>query len=177
MLRTVECEAVVFGCRTIEAHPTAKGGEPDPDCLLAVPGADHLLQGIPAQRWGVISPTGVAVAEHHFASAGIPRPGAIIEASADTPGDYAEAATRLGADPTFCLAVEDSPAGIDAALEIGMKVIGVATVHRAEELALADMVIPSLHSLHVVGFRPVLVLEVDALPDIGTFSPGQHQRR
>jgi len=177
VLRTVECEAAVFGCRTIEAHPTAKGGEPDPDCLLAVPGADHLLQRIPAERWGVISPIDVATSQQHFASAEIPLPGVIIEASGNTAGDYTEAAARLGADPTFCLAVEDSPEGVDAALEIGMKVIGVATVHPADDLANADMVIPSLHSLHVVGLRPVLVLEVDALPDVGTFSPGQHKRR
>lgn len=177
MLRTVECEAAVFGCRTIEAHPTTKGGEPDPDCLLAVPGADHLLQRIPSARWAVISSTTVAISQQHFASAQIPLPGVIIEAT-DNPGhDYAEAATRLGADATFCLAVEDSPAGVTAALKLGMKVIGVATTHPPEELAGADLVIPSLHSLHVVGLRPVLVLEVDALPDIGSFSPGQHQSR
>lgn len=177
MLRTVECEAAVFGCATVEAQPTQKGGAPDPDCLLPAPGADHLLSRIPTERWGVIVAATLDQATSHLKSAELPLPGSVVSSPEVKPDDYVRAAEELGADPLFCLAIEDHPRGVDAALTAGLKVIGVATNHPASELGAADMVIPSLYSLHVVGLHPVLVLEVDALPDIGTFIPGQTNRR
>lgn len=177
MLRTIECEAAVFGCCTVEAHPTEKGGAPDPDCLLAVPGADHLIGRLPPERWGALAGTTIEDAKARLDAASLPHPGTIIAPSGSRADDYAQAAASLGADPMFCLAIEDSADGVDAALKVGMKVIGVATSVAASELVAADMVIPSLLSLHVVGLHPVLVLEVDALPDHGTFIPGANNRR
>ena len=161
----------------MEAHPTEKGGAPDPDCILAVPGADHLLDRIPPERWGVIVAGAVDEAATALKSAALPTPGTIVPKSHSLVDDYTIAAANLGADPMFCLAIEDSATGIAAALEAGLKVIAVATKHTPEDLAAADMVIPSLYSLHVVGLHPVLVLEVDALPDVGTFVPGANKRR
>jgi beta-phosphoglucomutase-like phosphatase (HAD superfamily) len=167
----------VFGCRAVEAHPTEKGGAPDPSCLLAAPGADHLFARIPRERWGVITAVDVAEATKQFEMAELALPGVFLASTGEIAKDYVTAAERLGADPNFCLAVEDSPEGIEAALQIGMKVIAVANELTPIELSGADMVIPSLLSLHVVGLHPVLVLEVDALPDYGTFNPGQIKRR
>jgi len=177
VLRTVECEAAVFGCRAVEAHPTQRGGLPDPSCLLAAPGADHLFSRIPRERWGVIATADVSEATKQFEAADLALPGVLLTMSDDIEKDYVTAAEQLGADPNFCLAVEDSAEGIEAALRIGMKVIAVANNVSAIELSAADMVIPSLLSLHVVGLHPVLVLEVDALPDYGTFNPGTIKRR
>jgi hypothetical protein len=177
VLRTVECEAAVFGCRAVEAHPTEKGGLPDPSCLIAAPGADHLFGRIPRERWGVIADLDPAEVAQQFEAADLALPGVILRASGAIEHDYVSAAEQLGADPNFCLAVEDSPAGIEAALNIGMKVIAVAGGADPQGLSAADMVIPSLLSLHVVGLHPVLVLEVDALPEFGTFNPGQIKRR
>lgn len=177
MLRTIECEAAVFGCDTVDAHPTEKGGAPDPSCILAVPGADHLLDRIPSERWGALIGADVEQATEHFLAAALPLPGVLVPRTPLRTEDYVMAAVGLGADPQFCLAIEDSPIGVEAALEVGMKVIGVATAVAAHELAAADMVIPSLLSLRVVGLHPVLVLEVDALPELGTFVPGSNKRR
>lgn len=41
------------------------------------------------------------------------------------PAPYRLAARRLGADPTGCVAVEDTPAGVAAARAAGMRVLGV----------------------------------------------------
>ena len=42
------------------------------------------------------------------------------------PDLFLEAAARLGLEPSQCLAVEDSPAGVEAAVAAGMEVVAVA---------------------------------------------------
>lgn len=176
MLRTVECEAAVFRCRTVD-DLDANNDADATSSFLAARGADHLLPRIPKERWGVIAEGGVEACNARLSAADLPLPAKIIAGTGSPADDYSVAAEELAADPSFCLALDDTPAGIDAALKVGMKVIGVSTSCDPEELAAADMVIPSLMSLHVVGLHPVLVLEVDALPNIGTFHPGQIKRR
>ena len=112
----------------------------------------------------------------HLAATDLPAPGVIVTAGDRDADTFAGAARALGG-PFFCLALEETPAGIDAALEAGMKVIGLTTTHAATDLGRADLVIPSLRSLHVVGTHPVLVLEVDALPGAGPSIPGRFGRR
>lgn len=46
-----------------------------------------------------------------------------------SPDIYQEAAARLGLNPADCLAVEDSPLGAAAAVEAGMKVLGIPHGH------------------------------------------------
>lgn len=173
MLRTLDCEAVLFGCRTFDAHAEADGS-----CVPA-PGADHLLGRLPAEHWGLLVGTDPEIAAAHLAAADLPQPGLIRSFGADDAGDgtFTAVAEGLGADPFFCLALVETPEHVDAALDAGMKVIGLATAHRPDELGRSDMVVPTLHSLRVVGTHPVLVLEVDALPGVGTFNPGRFGRR
>lgn len=63
------------------------------------------------------------------------------------PTGYRLAAERLGALPEFCLAIEDSPAGIIAAKAAGMKVLAVISTHPEEKLTLADYCVKSLENL------------------------------
>jgi beta-phosphoglucomutase family hydrolase len=51
------------------------------------------------------------------------------------PDVYLHAAERLGQAPMRCLAFEDSHSGIRAALDAGMRVVGLSTTHTQEELA------------------------------------------
>ncbi len=65
------------------------------------------------------------------------------------PLPYLEAARRLaGGSPGLtaaeCVAFEDSPPGIVAALAAGMRVVGVAHSYRPEKLGIAHQVVPSL---------------------------------
>ena len=50
------------------------------------------------------------------------------------PDVYLKTAASLGIDPADCVAFEDSLPGIRSALSAGMRVVGVSTTHRREEL-------------------------------------------
>ena len=50
------------------------------------------------------------------------------------PDVYLLSAAKLKAEPKNCIAFEDTPSGIRAALAAGMRVVGLATTHRREEL-------------------------------------------
>ena len=66
------------------------------------------------------------------------------------PAGYLLACSQLGVDAAGALAVEDSPAGVRAALDAGVgHVAGVSTTHDAEELtaAGAHVVLPDLTDL------------------------------
>ena len=65
------------------------------------------------------------------------------------PEVFLTAAARLGADPTRCVVFEDAHVGIAAARAGGMKVVGVATTHPAEELTAADLAVHRLDELQV----------------------------
>jgi beta-phosphoglucomutase-like phosphatase (HAD superfamily) len=71
------------------------------------------------------------------------------------PDLFLEVADRLAVDPAGCLAVEDSPAGTEAALAAGMAVVIVPDlVTPPEELAnRAAGVYPSLHELRLDAAR------------------------
>jgi beta-phosphoglucomutase len=59
------------------------------------------------------------------------------------PAPYLEAARRIGADPSSCVAIEDSSWGLDAARAAGMKTIAVTNSYPAEQLS-ADRIINGL---------------------------------
>lgn len=192
MFATVECEATVFGFRRI--RPEAAAGIP---FVLSLPGADHVLEFLPSDRWALLThvPRDEIVA--HFDHAQLPVPRVIVisstgagdrspggssgESSGESPGGsaqdlhvafdsqhYVEAVAELGADPACSLSFEDSPDGVEAAKNAGLQVIGVAAISAPEELCSADLVVPSLLSVRVLGTHPFIVMEVDAIPDIGT---------
>lgn len=51
------------------------------------------------------------------------------------PDVYLEAARRLGADPRDCVVFEDSPTGLQAGIEAGMRVVGIETTSKELERA------------------------------------------
>ncbi len=66
------------------------------------------------------------------------------------PAGFLLAAERLGVDPATCLAVEDSPAGVQAAVAAGVgHVVGLTTTWREDALreAGAHTVLPDLHGV------------------------------
>jgi sugar-phosphatase len=73
----------------------------------------------------------------------------VVDGKPDPTG-YRLACERLGVDPATALAVEDSPAGVRAAVAAGVgEVVGISTTHDAAELteAGAGRVVPDLVDL------------------------------
>jgi sugar-phosphatase len=82
-----------------------------------------------------------------LAAAGLPLPSVLVTAEdvaagKPDPEGYLEAALRLGRPPEDCLVVEDAPAGVEAAIAAGMRVVALPTTHPREELAAATLVAP-----------------------------------
>lgn len=65
------------------------------------------------------------------------------------PEVFLTAATRIRCAPERCVVLEDAHVGIAAARAGGMRVIGVATTHPAEELGGADLAVRRLDDLDV----------------------------
>jgi HAD superfamily hydrolase (TIGR01509 family) len=60
------------------------------------------------------------------------------------PEVYLVAAQRLGVEPAVCVAIEDAPAGVEAAKRAGMRCIAVTNSVTSEHLQKADLVVGSL---------------------------------
>ncbi len=72
-----------------------------------------------------------------------------VPAGKPDPTGYRMAAQQLNVLPEFCLAIEDSPAGVIAAKTAGMTVLAVTTTHPRERLTLADYCVDNLESVTV----------------------------
>ena len=78
-----------------------------------------------------------------------------VERSKPDPETYLKALDRLrvslgeeASDPGSCLAIEDTPAGIQAAKGAGLRVIGVTNSFSADQLDGADLIVASLEELN-----------------------------
>ena len=67
-----------------------------------------------------------------------------VEESKPSPAPYLEAARRLGIPPDACVAIEDSPWGLESARRAGLRTIGITHTYPAARLSMADVVIASL---------------------------------
>jgi HAD superfamily hydrolase (TIGR01509 family) len=63
------------------------------------------------------------------------------------PEIYIKTAELLKVSPAECLVFEDAVVGINSAKAAGMKVVGVLTTHKAEELSGADILIKDFSEL------------------------------
>jgi HAD superfamily hydrolase (TIGR01509 family) len=72
------------------------------------------------------------------------------------PDVYLECARQLGVDPTACVCLEDSGAGIQSGKAAGLKVIAVPDARfppKPEALALADLVLSSLEEFNAAALN------------------------
>jgi len=144
--------------------------------IWEVPGASALLDGLPPNRWAVVTSGVRAVAEHRLRHVGLPIPPVMVCADEVThgkphPEGYLAAAGRLRIAPAGCIVVEDAPAGLEAARVGTMRAVAVATTHRPEELRGAEAVAPALSALTVrvrdMGRAQRLEVEVRQATDRG----------
>ncbi len=89
-----------------------------------------------------------------------------VEQSKPHPEIYEQIAHRLQAQPEECLVIEDSPAGVQAAVAAGMHVIAVTTPYTREQLRGADL-LPATH----------IVDDPDALPQAVVHMAAKHGLR
>jgi sugar-phosphatase len=117
--------------------------------VVEIPGARALVSALPADRWAIVTSGLRPVATARLVAAGVPIPRVMITAESISRGKpdpeaYLRGAAELGVAPTDCLVVEDAPAGAAAARAAGMRLLGLATTHQAEELEPADLIVPDL---------------------------------
>ena len=138
-------ELGVRGDLAAEAEALERAEIADASGVSAFPQAAAVLPKLPPGSWAVVTSGTRSLARSRLAAAGLPLPAVLVTADdvaagKPDPEGYLEAARRLGRPPADCLVLEDAPAGVQAALAAGMRVVGLPTTHRAEELAAATLV-------------------------------------
>ena len=130
----------------IEGHEAALG-----DTVRAMPGAHDLLAELKGRGrpWAVVTSGSHRIATARIAAAGLPLPGVLVTADDVTQGKphpepYLLGAERMGAEPSECVVVEDSPGGTRAGLAAGMPVVAVASTTAKEHLTHATAVVDGL---------------------------------
>ena len=122
------------------------------DGIIAVDGAQTLLNAIPQDRWAIVTSCPRRLAERRLTAVGLPIPRVMVTAESVSQGKpdpegYLMAAQLLNLNPEDCIVFEDAPAGLESGRRAGMKRIAVATTFAPEAL-IADLVVPNL-----AGFR------------------------
>lgn len=137
------------------------------DSIQALPGAVELICSAAKHDLPVAICSGALRLEIQLASrrVGVLQHIAAIVAADDVdhgkpdPEGYRKAIDRLGAtkgqmfSASRCLAVEDSPAGVQAAKAAGMKVLAVTNSYPEQDLADADRVVTSLAKVSIPALR------------------------
>jgi sugar-phosphatase len=156
--RTAETMRIVAPHLDADAEAAALDGEEavDLSMLARIDGASDLIASIPDGAWAVATSGTRIMATNRLAFAGV-RPPSVLITSEDVthgkpnPEPYLAAATALGVDPARCIVVEDAPAGIQAGLSAGARVIGVASTHPPTDLTHATITIARLSDITVLA--------------------------
>jgi sugar-phosphatase len=131
--------------------------------VVALPGARDLLPRLASDRWAAVTSGSRALMAARLGAAGLPVPQVLVAAEdvrhgKPDPEGYLKAAAELGRDIRECLVIEDAPAGVEAALAAGARVLGVATSHSAADLDGADFVVADLASCTMTSSSDGVVL-------------------
>ncbi|MEO6910737.1 MAG: HAD-IA family hydrolase [Edaphobacter sp.] len=124
--------------------------------LTVLPGVRKLLEGLPLERWAIVTSATRRLLLGRLKAAGLPIPERIISADMvergkPDPEPYRRGAELLGFPPEDCIVIEDAPSGVGAGVAAGARVLGVLGTHSAEELGEAGWIVPSLDELTVVS--------------------------
>jgi sugar-phosphatase len=122
--------------------------------LRVLPGVSALLDGLPLDRWAIVTSSTRRLLVTRLKAAGLPVPERIISADdvergKPDPEPYRRGAGLVGFRPEECVVVEDAPSGVGAGKAAGCRVIGVLGTHSAAELRGADWILGSLEGLAV----------------------------
>lgn len=124
--------------------------------LRVLAGVKVLLEGLPPERWAIVTSSTQRLLLARLGAARLPVPERIIsgdrvERGKPDPEPYRRGAELLGFRPEECVVVEDAPSGVEAGKGAGCRVLGVLGTHSAAELCEADWVVGSLEGLVVTA--------------------------
>jgi sugar-phosphatase len=143
-----------------EAEAIARLEQAETAGIVPLPGANRLWRS--DQRFAVVTSADRTLAHVRLKAAGLPaeRPETIVTADdvrrgKPDPEPYLLAAARLSADPADCTAIEDAPAGVQAGLAAGMRVVALTTTTGSAEIGLAHVVTANLEEF-LVGDREMV---------------------
>ncbi len=133
------------------------------DDLVILPGAVELVRacadiGIPCAIGSSGHPLNIQLAIDRMGVADCIQKvvtGHDVTVGKPNPEVFLLAARGLEREPGRCIVVEDAPAGVQAAIAGGMKVVAVTTEHAREKLADADWIVNSLKEITVDRLRPL----------------------
>jgi len=118
----------------------------DVDGVVAIGGAQRLLEALQPHPHAIVTSADVALMTSRMGAAGLTVPelavtAESVSASKPHPEGFLKAAALLDIAPADCVVFEDSPAGIQAGLAAGMIVIGVGPHAPAQSptYAIADL--------------------------------------
>lgn len=122
--------------------------------VVALPGAQTLLQSIPQHRWAVVTSASRELAEARLRAAGLPIPKHLVTASdlqrgKPFPDPYIKGAAILGIAPAECVVAEDAASGVRSGKAAGARVLALLTTSTEDELlsAGADWIADDLSAL------------------------------
>jgi sugar-phosphatase len=119
--------------------------------ISEAPGARELLAGLSPRQWAVVTSGSPGVARLRLRVGRIPQPpvlitGADVRRGKPDPEGYLRAAAVLEYEPSTCMVIEDTPAGVAAGKAAGMAVLAVRGTYPDARLAGAgaDGIVDSL---------------------------------
>ncbi|MDQ4504209.1 HAD-IA family hydrolase [Sinomonas sp. ASV322] len=120
----------------------------DTEGVVPVAGARAFLASLEGFPHALVTSADDTLARVRMSAAGLPLPpvmvtAELVTASKPNPEGFLAAAARLGVDPSDCLVLEDSEAGVAAGLAAGMRVLGIGPRAAAHE--------PTFHVLDLTG--------------------------
>ena len=107
----------------------------DVEGIVEIPAAAAFLNGLPKERWAMVTSAPRDLALRRMAAAGIPEPAVMItaedvKAGKPDPSGYLLAAKKLGVEPADCLIFEDATVGIQAAEAAGAALMIITATHQ-----------------------------------------------
>jgi sugar-phosphatase len=138
--------------------------------LTVLPGVKALLEGLPQDRWAIVTSATFRLLVGRLKAARLPQPdriisGDMVERGKPDPEPYRRGAELLGFAASECVVVEDAPSGIGAGVAAGCRVLGVLGTHTEAELRAAGVswVVRSMEDVRVGLGQDVLQLQINAL--------------
>lgn len=127
--------------------------ENDTTGVVVLPGVLPLLDSLQTSKWAIVTSSTRTLAYIRLAASGVTAPPVVVsfddvDQGKPDPEPFLKGARALGVDPSRCLVVEDSLAGLQAGRLAGCTTLAISGTHSSSHLTeYADAVIHSFEDL------------------------------